>query len=1554
MKTSNLFRLLFHGKNFLRVTGLLILLSIPVSGQNYDAPFSVLSTDENSTTIEFNMPELQFDKVTIDGKDWNLLTADNMISTMVKGLPMLPEARRSIHVGDLAAYSVRIIRSEVSEIDLDLGIAPSKGHLTRNIDPASIPFVFDKVYNEDKWYPEINASIGETYIVRDLRGQNFIINPVQYNPLRKKLRIYNKILFEIYADNAKTPVNQYVRSKPLEKVSAEFSGIYNTLFLNYGKGFAEYTPIPEPGRLLIIYHSSYASTVQPFYEWKLSKGMPTIKAEYPTETGTGSAAIKTYIQNLYNSAAGLTYIILIGESNQIPTLYGQSEGAASDPSYVKLVGSDAYPDAYISRISVANATNLEYVLHKIQRYETMPFGGSSAAWYLKGTGVASSEGSPPDWQRANLLRDLLYDNMFFTEVDEIYDPGATAAMVSAALNEGRSIINYIGHGSGTSWSTTGFSVSNVNSLNNGWMNPFIIDVACLNGDFEMSECMEEAWLRAGSMTSPKGAIAVYGSSTNASWVPPCDMQNHGMMLLTTRERNTVGGVSFNGVMYAMDLWGGSTGEGLKLMEQYNIFGDCSTLMTFGSEPDSIAPEPVTDLQTSNYLSNGMTLNWTSPMDSSVSGVVSYDIRYSQSPIANDNDFANAASVIFPGSPDSAGMSKSYELTELQPATQYYFALKAIDIWGNVSEMSNVVQASTLAQPVISVSPDAVTQILPQNVIVTDTVTISNISVDPSSLDYTVELANNTFPGLLKARLIPAKQSERASGERKKGGLESERGSSLKGAGGPDLFGYEWIDSNDPEGPDYLWEDISTTGTLVSNWIPTGTFSALDEGYAGPINTGINFKYYGEVKGDIYFSSNGFVTFEMPSGNTFSNVAIPGSSVPNDFISPFWDDLDGKTTGKVYYKTDGNKFIVQYDKWMRYSGSGEYTYQIVLYSSGKIVFYYKLMTGAVDGGTVGIENNAGNDGLQISYNSAYIQNEMAVKISAEPDWLLANNTGGRLYNGNSADLVLEFNTTDLTDGDYSMDVKISSTDPAAPQVIVPVSMTIGEAVPFWTCILQVQDAGGAKSVGDLMFGQAAAATDGIDTQLGEFELPPVPPAGVFDARFLLSNNAGTIKDIRSSNLEEITWHVNFQAGSAGYPFSISWNPAYLPVGSFHITDPFGGILVDVDMRENSTLQITNTAINSLVIKYRKMSEMTFNTVQGWNLVSLPMHPESMMAGDVFPEATSPVYGFNGNYNIMDSLHMGEGYWVKFAQPLAHTMMGQYVSQPVEVSTGWNLIGPFDQSVTVSGITSVPAGIISSVFFGFNESYYIAENLEATKGYWVKVSQDGVLNLNANAKTIARTNENQKSESIEINIRDAAGKSFNVYFVSGSKNGYEMPPVPPAGVFDVRFNDGYYAKEAGDKSAILQIRDAVYPLTIRVTGGDVSVAEAVSGRLLSQNLSDGSPLTISDPAVTGLLVEAISVPFSYQLFGNYPNPFNPSTKIKFALPVSAVVTLRVFNAIGEEVAVLGNREYSQGIHEEVFGAESVSGSLTSGVYFYTIDARGSDGTTFRSVNKMMLLK
>ena len=71
-------------------------------------------------------------------------------------------------------------------------------------------------------------------------------------------------------------------------------------------GEFDYTPLEETGRLLIIYPTAFTSNITPFYDWKVERGLTTLLAEYPTQTGSGAAAIKTYIQNLYNSPEGLT------------------------------------------------------------------------------------------------------------------------------------------------------------------------------------------------------------------------------------------------------------------------------------------------------------------------------------------------------------------------------------------------------------------------------------------------------------------------------------------------------------------------------------------------------------------------------------------------------------------------------------------------------------------------------------------------------------------------------------------------------------------------------------------------------------------------------------------------------------------------------------------------------------------------------------------------------------------------------------------------------------------------------------------------------------------------------------------------------------------------------------------------------------------------------------------------------------------------------------------------------------------------------------------------
>jgi hypothetical protein len=96
--------------------------------------------------------------------------------------------------------------------------------------------------------------------------------------------------------------------------------------------------------------------------------------------------------------------------------------------------------------------------------------------------------------------------------------------------------------------------------------------------------------------------------------------------------------------------------------------------------------------------------------------------------------------------------------------------------------------------------------------------------------------------------------------------------------------------------------------------------------------------------------------------------------------------------------------------------------------------------------------------------------------------------------------------------------------------------------------------------------------------------------------------------------------------------------------------------------------------------------------------------------------------------------------------------------------------------------------------------------------------------------------------------------------------------------------------------------------------------------------------------------LGLPKQFSLSQNHPNPFNPSTKIEFSLPIEAQVTIKLFNSIGEEVSEIVNRNYSGGVHEVFFNARNIS----SGIYFYTIDANGADGSNFIASKKMILLR
>jgi gingipain R len=170
-------------------------------------------------------------------------------------------------------------------------------------------------------------------------------------------------------------------------------------------------------------------------------------------------------------------------------------------------------------------------------------------------------------------------NYHYTSVDEFYDGSqggqdaagnSTAAMISTAVNNGTSIIDYTGHGNYDRWVTSSFTNSNVSALTNNGKLPFIFSVACQNGNFTGYTCFAETWLRSNNSTgNPIGAVAFYGSSVNQAWVPPMYAQDDFISLLTSNSNTSFGALCYNACLGMISSYG------VQEFRHWHVFGDPS-------------------------------------------------------------------------------------------------------------------------------------------------------------------------------------------------------------------------------------------------------------------------------------------------------------------------------------------------------------------------------------------------------------------------------------------------------------------------------------------------------------------------------------------------------------------------------------------------------------------------------------------------------------------------------------------------------------------------------------------------------------------------------------------------------------------------------------------------------------------------------------------------------------------------------------------------------------------------------------------------------------------
>jgi len=113
--------------------------------------------------------------------------------------------------------------------------------------------------------------------------------------------------------------------------------------------------------------------------------------------------------------------------------------------------------------------------------------------------------------------------------------------------------------------------------------------------------------------------------------------------------------------------------------------------------------------------------------------------------------------------------------------------------------------------------------------------------------------------------------------------------------------------------------------------------------------------------------------------------------------------------------------------------------------------------------------------------------------------------------------------------------------------------------------------------------------------------------------------------------------------------------------------------------------------------------------------------------------------------------------------------------------------------------------------------------------------------------------------------------------------------------------------------------------------------------------------SKPIATGDDKESKPIPHEFIVEDNYPNPFNPSTIINYALPVQSTVRLTIYNVVGQEVIRLADENQDAGYYTARWvGANAMGNPVATGLYFYKLEALGTDGNIFTEVKKMLFLK
>lgn len=376
---------------------------------------------------------------------------------------------------------------------------------------------------------------------------------------------------------------------------------------------------------------------------------------------------------------------------------------------------------------------------------------------------------------------------------------------------------------------------------------------------------------------------------------------------------------------------------------------------------------------------------------------------------------------------------------------------------------------------------------------------------------------------------------------------------------------------------------------------------------------------------------------------------------------------------------------------------------------------------------------------------------------------------------------------------------------------------------------------------------------------------------------------------------------------------------------------------------------------------------------WNLIGVsldvPDNDYEALFGSLSP--VSQPFLWNGvSYAQTATLDAGRGYWINVPSAGAITLSGGEIPElTLTMFDGWNLVSGPSCVIDLEAIEDPGTIIVPGTLFAYGGGYQLASQITPNRGYWLLTTGPGSVTLACADIEVAAKRGPTVQEVPEgfgvLTVQDGEGRRQPLYFgarleETSYKPRYAMPPASSQLRFDARFEDDSRLTE-GDE-AIIRIQADAFPIQVEIDAlpvagvGLFEIQELVRGEVVASHVAvEGEVIVLTSEAVEALRIRrqttaAESLPQTFALRGNYPNPFNPTTNIVFDLPEAADVRFDVYDLLGRRVMALDARPFDAGAARLLAIDAS---SLASGTYIYRLRADLESGVQVQT-GRMTLLK